>query len=122
MKMLQETGFFNFFAIKVAKYSKGNPKTLFFAMTNICGWLSMVLDNVTCVLLFGPLTYSLAQKLEINPRPLYLGMTICATVGGTATQIGDPPNIVIGSKLKLGFEEFLMWNLPIVGGFILPLS
>jgi len=76
--------------------------------------MSMVLDNVTCVLLTGPLTFSLAKKMNLNPRPLYLAMTICATVGGTATLIGDPPNIVIGLKMKIGFESFLICNFPIV--------
>jgi len=122
MQMLAETGFFSWFALKVVAWSRQDVRILWFLLCNISGYLSMVLDNVTCVLLFGPLVYTLTKKMEINPRPLYLGMTICATVGGTATQIGDPPNIVIGSKLKLGFEEFLVWNLPIVGGLILPLS
>lgn len=80
----------------------------------------MVLDNVTCVLLTGPLTFSLAKKLRINPRPLYLAMTICATVGGTATLIGDPPNIVIGLKMSIGFEKFIICNMPVVV-IILPL-
>merc|ERR1719183_2603367 len=93
---------------------------MFFFLTNICGVMSMVLDNVTCVLLTGPLTFSLCKKMHLNPRPLYLAMTICATVGGTATLIGDPPNIVIGSKMKISFEKFLIANLPIVC-FILPL-
>eukprot|EP00933_Yihiella_yeosuensis_P004175 TRINITY_DN10833_c0_g1_i1.p1 TRINITY_DN10833_c0_g1~~TRINITY_DN10833_c0_g1_i1.p1 ORF type:complete len:900 (+),score=190.60 TRINITY_DN10833_c0_g1_i1:163-2862(+) len=122
MKMLQETGFFNWFAIKVVKASKQNPKLLFFAMTNICGFLSMFLDNVTCVLLFGPLTYSLCKQMSLNPRPLYLSMAICATVGGTGTLIGDPPNIVIGSKMKVGFETFLAYNFPIVGFACLPVG
>jgi Na+/H+ antiporter NhaD/arsenite permease-like protein len=82
--------------------------------------MSMVLDNVTCVLLTGPLTYEVAKKMKLNPRPYYLSMTISATVGGTATLIGDPPNIVIGSKLKLGFETFLVVNFPIVATCLLP--
>lgn len=114
MKMVQETGFFNWFAIKVVRLSKQDPKILFFALSNLCGILSMFLDNVTCVLLFGPLTYSLAKQMKLNPRPLYLAMTIIATIGGTATLIGDPPNIVLGSKLKIGFMTFIYYNGPII--------
>ncbi|CAE8632121.1 unnamed protein product [Polarella glacialis] len=122
MRMLQETGFFNWFAVKVVRGSKQNPKILFFAMTNICGFLSMFLDNVTCVLLFGPLTYSLSRQMQLNPRPIYLSMAICATVGGTGTLIGDPPNIVIASKMKVGFETFLAYNFPIIAFCCLPLA
>jgi len=122
MRMLAVTGFFNWFAMKTVIMSREDPKVLFFALTNICGVLSMVLDNVTCVLLFGPLTFNLAKKMSINPRYLYLSMTIVATIGGTATYIGDPPNIVIGSKMKLGFEDFLIYNFPIVITLFLPIS
>ncbi|CAE8721348.1 unnamed protein product [Polarella glacialis] len=122
MRMLQETGFFNWFSVKVVKASKQDPKILFFAMTNICGFLSMFLDNVTCVLLFGPLTYSLSRQMQLNPRPIYLSMAICATIGGTGTLIGDPPNIVIASKMKIGFETFLAYNFPIIAFVCLPLG
>jgi len=120
MRMLQETGFFNWFAIKVLKISKQDPKVLFFALTNICGFLSMFLDNVTCVMLFGPLTYSLCSQMGLSPRPMYLSMAICATIGGTGTQIGDPPNIVIGSKLGINFATFLKYNFPIIAFAGLP--
>lgn len=120
MRMLQETGFFDWFAVKVVKLSKGNPKTLFFALTNICGFLSMFLDNVTCVMLFGPLTYQLCKQMNVNPRYMYLPMAICATIGGTGTLIGDPPNIVIGSKMKIGFAVFLKYNFPVIAIFSLP--
>jgi Na+/H+ antiporter NhaD/arsenite permease-like protein len=91
-------------------------------LTNACGFMSMVLDNVTCVLLTGPLTYQIAKKMELNPRAIYLAMTICATIGGTGTLIGDPPNIVIGMKLKIGFEKFFIVNLPIVAFVLLPVA
>merc|ERR1711957_828629 len=114
MQMLAMTGFFNWFALKVIQASKQNPARLFFLLTNACGFMSMFLDNVTCVLLTGPLPYQIAKKMNLRPRPIYLAMTICATVGGTATLIGDPPNIVIGMKLKVGFEKFFFVNMPIV--------
>merc|ERR1719291_1587054 len=74
----------------------------------------MFLDNVTCVMLFGPLTYSLCRQMNLNPRYMYLPMAICATIGGTGTLIGDPPNIVIASKLQISFETFLKYNFPII--------
>jgi len=120
MRMLQETGFFNWFAIKVVKLCKGNEKKLFFALTYICGILSMFLDNVTTVMLFGPLTYSLCKQMNLNPRYIYLPMAICATIGGTGTLIGDPPNIVIGSKLSIGFATFLKYNFPVIAFIGLP--
>lgn len=120
MGMLSSTGFFNWCALQVVKMSNQNAKVMFFALTNICGFLSMFLDNVTCVMLFGPLTMNLAKQMHMNPRYLYLSMTICATVGGTATLIGDPPNIVIGSKMQVGFDKFLFYNAPIVSVVLLP--
>eukprot|EP00747_Dinoflagellata_sp_TGD_P087458 gnl/TRDRNA2_/TRDRNA2_163632_c0_seq2.p1 gnl/TRDRNA2_/TRDRNA2_163632_c0~~gnl/TRDRNA2_/TRDRNA2_163632_c0_seq2.p1 ORF type:complete len:619 (-),score=103.23 gnl/TRDRNA2_/TRDRNA2_163632_c0_seq2:112-1719(-) len=122
MQMLAITGFFNWFALKTILVSKQRPVVLFFLLTNIAGIMSMVLDNVTCVLLTGPLVYKIASRMQLNPRVLYLSMTICATVGGTATLIGDPPNIVIGSKLSIGFDKFLIVNLPVVLVGLLPLS
>merc|ERR1719428_959580 len=102
--------------------SRNSPQILFFLLTLSCAYGSMLLDNVTCVLLTGPLTFSLAKKMRLNPRPLYLSMTICATIGGTATLIGDPPNIVIGLKMRIGFEQFLMFNAPLVAFALLPLA
>jgi len=121
MQMLAMTGFFNWAALKVIELSRQNPVTLFFFLTNLCGFASMALDNVTCVLLTGPLTYQIAKKLQLNPRAIYLSMTICATIGGTGTMIGDPPNIVIGSKL-VDFTDFLKYNLPIVAVVFMPVS
>eukprot|EP00811_Abedinium_folium_P003296 NODE_1302_length_2529_cov_10.098251.p1 GENE.NODE_1302_length_2529_cov_10.098251~~NODE_1302_length_2529_cov_10.098251.p1 ORF type:complete len:639 (-),score=181.65 NODE_1302_length_2529_cov_10.098251:611-2278(-) len=122
VQLLALTGFFRWFAVEVVVASKQRPHVLFFMLTNLCGVLSMLLDNVTVVLLTGPLTYQIASKMKLNARPLFLSMTICATVGGAATRIGDPPNIVIGSMLSVGFEKFLVVNLPIVLGALLPVS
>jgi Na+/H+ antiporter NhaD/arsenite permease-like protein len=74
----------------------------------------MFLDNVTTVMLFGPVTISIAKEIGKNPVPFYLAETICATVGGTATLIGDPPNVVIGNKLHLNFFEMMVVNGPLV--------
>jgi len=122
MGMLAITGFFNWFAFKLVERSKQNVPLLFNLLCYICGVLSMFLNNVTCVLLTGPIVYSIAAKMEVNPRPIYLALTICTTIGGTATYIGDPPNIVIGSMMKIGFETFIIVNFPITTFVLLPVA
>eukprot|EP00929_Paragymnodinium_shiwhaense_P084607 TRINITY_DN45256_c0_g3_i1.p1 TRINITY_DN45256_c0_g3~~TRINITY_DN45256_c0_g3_i1.p1 ORF type:complete len:794 (-),score=112.19 TRINITY_DN45256_c0_g3_i1:564-2642(-) len=122
MHMLAMTGFFGWLAVKIIELSRAKPHVIFFMLTNACGFMSMILDNVTCVLLMGPLTYQVAYKLQLNPRPMFLSMAICATVGGTATMIGDPPNIVIGIKLQISFATFLIVNAPIVCAVLLPVT
>jgi Na+/H+ antiporter NhaD/arsenite permease-like protein len=89
-------------------------KILFLMLTNMTGILSALLDNVTCVMLVGPVTISLCNQMGIDPVPFYLAETICATIGGAATMIGDPPNVVLGSKYGLGFTDFIRFNGPLV--------
>jgi Na+/H+ antiporter NhaD/arsenite permease-like protein len=95
-------------------FAQGNVKKLFYCLTIATGFLSMFLDNVTTVMLFGPVTISIAKEVGRNPVPFYLAETICATIGGTATLIGDPPNVVIGNKLGLDFFEMIVVNFPLV--------
>lgn len=114
MRMVQETGFFNWLGLRMVKICNGDPKRLFFAMTMVCGIISMFLDTVTTTLLFGPLTYTLCKQMNLNPRPYYLSMVMNAVVGGSATLIGDPPNMVLASKLDISFMAFLYYNFPIV--------
>jgi Na+/H+ antiporter NhaD/arsenite permease-like protein len=112
--ILATTGFFQWSAARVVIFAKGDVKKLFYCLTVGTGVLSMFLDNVTTVMLFGPVTISIAKEIGKNPVPFYLAETICATVGGTATLIGDPPNVVIGNKLGLGFVEMICVNGPLV--------
>ncbi|CAD7958955.1 unnamed protein product [Amoebophrya sp. A25] len=98
-----------------------NLTRVFFLLANITGVLSAFLDNVTVVMLMGPLTIQLARTFGRNPKPFYLSQVICATVGGTATLIGDPPNIVIGSMMDIGFADFIIYNTPLIV-ILLPLS
>merc|ERR1719350_725775 len=113
MHMLSLTGFFEWFTIQLVSLSNRSPQMLFYLLSNAAGVLSAFLDNVTVTLLTGPLAFSLAEKTGLKSMPLYLAITIAASVGGTATIIGDPPNIVIGSKMEIGFEEFLIFNGPL---------
>jgi len=114
MRMVQETGFFNWLGIRLVKICQSDAKRLFFAMTMVCGIISMFLDTVTTTLLFGPLTYTLCKQMNLNPRPYYLSMVMNAVVGGSGTLIGDPPNMVLASKLNISFMAFLHYNFPIV--------
>jgi len=98
----------------VVELSQKKVPKLFFMMCNITGILSAFLDNVTVVMLLGPLTISLTRDIGRSPKPLYLSETLCGTIGGTATLIGDPPNIVIGSKLGIKFDQFILFNGPLI--------
>ena len=108
------TGLFDYVAIKAAKVAKAEPKRILVYLGLITAIFSAFLDNVTTVLLMVPVTFSITQKLHINPIPFLLTQIIASNVGGTATLIGDPPNIMIGSAIKeLTFMAFIENLAPI---------
>ncbi len=110
----RQTGIFEFLAIKAAKSSRGEPLKIMAALSLVTAVLSALLDNVTTVLLIVPVTFAIAQKLRINPIPILIAEIISSNVGGTATLIGDPPNIMIGSATHLGFMDFIINLTPII--------
>ena len=110
----QRTGVFQFLAIKACKVSKGEPWLIIALMSLITGVLSAFLDNVTTILLILPITLSVAKDLRLNPIPFIISEIFASNVGGTATLIGDPPNIMIGAKTGLGFMEFIKNDAPII--------
>lgn len=112
--VLVETGFFSFVAIKISQFSKGNPWVLFSVLTISTAFLSMIVDNLTTVILFIPITIELARTLEIDPIPLLLGEAIISDVGGVATLVGDPPNVIIASYAGFSFNDFIIHLFPIV--------
>lgn len=112
--IVKESGLFEFVAIKSAKACKGNPWLIMIAFAVITAVFSAFLDNVTTVLLIGPMTIMLCKTLDINPVPFLLVEIMMSNIGGTATLIGDPPNIMIGSETGLSFAQFIMVNAPIV--------
>lgn len=112
--IVKESGLFEFVAIKSAKACKGNPWLIMIAFAVITAVFSAFLDNVTTVLLIGPMTIMLCITLDINPVPFLLVEIMMSNIGGTATLIGDPPNIMIGSEAGLSFAQFIMVNAPIV--------
>jgi len=107
-----KTGLFQYMAVKAAKLVGGEPLKIlvvFFWLTALC---SALLDNVTTVLLFTSVTFAISDILQINPIPFLITEIIASNIGGTATLIGDPPNIMIGSATGLGFNDFII-NLSI---------
>ncbi|GMW00039.1 MAG: membrane protein [Candidatus Hydrogenedentota bacterium] len=107
---LAKSGFFGYLAVRIAQWARGYPAALVALMCAATGVLSSLVDNVTTVLLVAPVTFIIAQQLEINPVPFLVFEVLAANIGGTATLIGDPPNILIGSRAGLTFNEFL-WHL-----------
>lgn len=115
----RRTGVFEYMAIKAAKLAKGDPVLIMVTLSAVTAITSAFLDNVTTVLLIVPVTFSICYKLEIEPLPFLMSQIFASNIGGTATLIGDPPNIMIGSASGLSFVDFL-GNLfiPIVAIFI----
>ncbi len=109
------TGLFDFVAIKAAKLAQAEPKKILTYLGVITAVFSAFLDNVTTVLLMVPVTFSITKQLELNPQPFLLTQIMASNIGGTATLIGDPPNIMIGSAVKeLTFMAFIENLAPIV--------
>lgn len=114
-----ETGLFKFLAILAAKKVKGDPLKTLVVLGIITAVGSAFLDNVTTVLLMVPVTFSITRQLKVNPLPYLITEIIASNIGGTATMIGDPPNIMIGSAVKeLSFMDFII-NLSAISFFIL---
>ena len=108
------SGIFNWIANELLKYTKGYPIAIFAVLVIFTAITSAFLDNVTTVILIMPVTFSIAKKLDIRPFPLLLGEIFASNIGGTATLIGDPPNIIIGSSANLSFVDFLKTLTPVI--------
>lgn len=106
--VVKNSGLFEYVAIKAAKLTKGRPMAILVVFAIITAVLSAFLDNVTTVLLIGPMTIAITQMLEVNPIPYLLSQIMASNIGGTATLIGDPPNIMIGSAAGLSFMDFVV--------------
>lgn len=108
VNITSETGLFNYLAIWSAKKVKGEPIKLLVVLSLLTAFCSAFLDNVTTVLLTVPVTFSITSQLKISPKPFLIAQILSSNIGGTATLIGDPPNIMIGSAVKeLNFMAFL---------------
>ena len=107
VNITSETGLFNFLAIWSAKKVKARPIALLVALSALTMVCSAFLDNVTTVLLTVPITFSITAQLKVDVKPYLISQILSSNIGGTATLIGDPPNIMIGSAVGLNFVDFL---------------
>lgn len=110
----EKSGMFQFVAVWAAKKVRANPRGLLVVLAVVTAVFSAFLDNVTTVLLIAPVTFQITRKLNINPYPYLIIEIFASNIGGTATLIGDPPNILIGSSIGLSFTDFLFELTPVV--------
>lgn len=119
---LSRTGLFEVMTVKVIGFSKGNKWHMAMVLCAMTALLSAFLDNVTTVLLLAPVTITLAKVLKIDPVPILISLTIFSNIGGAATMIGDPPNIIVGNALSdhIMFMDFIYVLMPIICIMSLP--
>lgn len=114
VSVVKLSGVFEFLAIKCARLAKGDPWKIILLFVLLTAVLSAFLDNVTTVLLIGPMTLTVCKLLDVNPIPFFMTEILASNIGGTATLIGDPPNIMIGSAAGYSFFDFILYDAPAV--------
>jgi Na+/H+ antiporter NhaD/arsenite permease-like protein len=114
VRQTEKTGLYNYMAIRAGQFSRGKPFGLVVALGGITALLSPFLDNLTVILLIVPITFVIADTLDIDPLPLVIIEVMASNIGGTATLIGDPPNILIAGATGLSFMDFVRNLAPIV--------
>ncbi|MDA1260320.1 MAG: ArsB/NhaD family transporter [Planctomycetota bacterium] len=109
VSVTQQTGIFQFLAVSAAHRARGNPWGILLLLGLVTAVTSALLDNVTTVLLIVPVTLAITEELEVSPYPFLFSQILCSNIGGAATLIGDPPNILIGSQVSgLSFADFMV--------------
>src|SRR5918993_4633213 len=111
--IVRKTGVFGWLAVRAARVAGGDPYRILVVLSLITAVASAFLDNVTTVVLVGPITLFLAARLGMNPFPFLVSEILASNIGGAATLIGDPPNILIGSAADLDFGAFLSVLAPL---------
>jgi Na+/H+ antiporter NhaD/arsenite permease-like protein len=123
INIIRPTGLFEYIAIRSAKLGRGEPFRILVIFAVVTALLSALLDNVTTVLLIAPVTLFVADALDVDPVPFLISGALASNIGGTATLIGDPPNIMIASKAHLTFMDFIYHLTPavivIMAGYLL---
>lgn len=114
VSIAKKSGMFQYVAIWASKAGKGNPRNIFILFGILVAAFSAFLDNVTTVLLMVPVVFVITHNLKINPKPFLLETILLSNIGGTATLIGDPPNILVGSAVGLSFNDFIINLAPII--------
>jgi Na+/H+ antiporter NhaD/arsenite permease-like protein len=111
--IIQSTGLFAYLAVGVARLTRGNPVLLVFTLGILTALLSSMLDNVTTIIVVAPVTISIAGLVGMSPIPLLMSEVLLSNIGGVATLVGDPPNILIASAAKFSFNDVLVHLAPI---------
>lgn len=114
VSVLRRTGLFEYVAIWAAKRARGRPYRLMVMLVVLTAAASALLDNVTTVLLVAPVTFVVCERLGLRPEPYLIAEVMASNIGGTATLVGDPPNIIIASRGGLPFNDFLVHLAPLV--------
>ena len=114
VSLIKQSGFFTIISVRIAEFTKGNPVKILCLFSVVTALMSAFLDNVTTVLIVIPIIIELTRGMGLNPKNYVLSQAIISNVGGTATLIGDPPNVIIGSKVGLSFNQFIMNLTPVV--------
>lgn len=122
VSMLRKTGLFTLISVKIAELTKGSPLKILVLFSIVTAVMSAFLDNVTTVLIIIPIIIELTRGMGLDPKIYVISQALISNIGGTATLIGDPPNIIIGSKVGLTFNQFII-NLivPVIIAFIVTL-
>jgi len=118
VSVCKNTGFFSYIAVRAAKASRGSPFRLMIMMGCISAFLSMLLDNVTTIILIIPITILICDILDITPLPIIMAEIVLSNIGGVGTMIGDPPNMMIASASGFSFDDFIVHVLPLAVGAI----
>ncbi|MCD6016408.1 MAG: Citrate transporter [Solirubrobacterales bacterium] len=111
--LTQQTGVYDYIAIRAGQLSRGDSLRLVLSLAGTTALLSAFLDNLTTILLIVPVTFLIADAFDIDPLPLVIIEVIASNIGGTATLIGDPPNIIIAGATELSFNDFLVNLAPV---------
>ena len=114
VSMIKKSGFFTIVSVKIAEITKGSPVKILVLFSVVTALMSAFLDNVTTVLIIIPIIIELTRGMGLNPRNFVLSQIFISNIGGTATLIGDPPNVIIGSKVGLSFNQFILNLTPTV--------
>lgn len=114
VSVVRLSGVFEYLAVRCAHFAKGNPWRIMLMFVVLTACLSAFLDNVTTVLLIGPMTLTMCKMLKVDPVPFFIVEIMASNIGGTATLIGDPPNIMIGSAAGFTFFDFILVDAPAV--------
>jgi Na+/H+ antiporter NhaD/arsenite permease-like protein len=120
--VLRKSGIFSIISVRIASLTKGSPVKILILFSIVTAVLSAFLDNVTTVLIIIPIIIELTRGMGLDPKIYVISQAVISNIGGTATLIGDPPNIIIGSKVGLSFNQFIVnLTLPVIISFIVTL-